>query len=409
MIKPNKKKIFNDPIYGFITINHDIIFDLIEHPYFQRLRRIKQLGLTHLVYPGGLHTRFHHALGTMHLMGKAIEVIRSKGHTITNKEAEGVSIAILLHDIGHGPFSHALEHSIVNGISHEEISTLFMDELNKKFKGKLDLALKIFRNDYHKKFLYQLVSSQLDMDRIDYLRRDSFYSGVSEGAVNTDRIITMLNVKDDELAIDEKGIYSIENFIIARRLMYWQVYLHKTVLSAENLSVKILKRAKELALNGEELFCTPALKEFLYHQHNLQSFTDNPKLLKIFAELDDVDIMSSIKVWINHSDKTLSKLCKMMINRDLYKIKLQKKKFSSSEIDELSKAIKTKFNLDDSEVPYFVFQDSIINNAYNPKMDKINILLKNGEMLDIKEAADTFNISALSTPVKKWFLCFPKH
>jgi len=313
MIKLNKKKIFNDPIYGFITINHEIIFDLIEHPYFQRLRRIKQLGLTHLVYPGALHTRFHHALGTMHLMGKAIEVIKSKGHEITDKEAEAVSIAILLHDIGHGPFSHALEHSIVNGISHEDISTLFMDELNKEFNGKLTLALKIFRNKYQKKFLYQLVSSQLDMDRIDYLKRDSFYSGVSEGAVNTDRIITMLTVENDELAIEIKGIYSIENFINARRLMYWQVYLHKTVLSAEYLCVNILKRAKEIALTNGELFCTPALSEFLYNQHDLTSFKKKPTLLKTFAELDDYDIMASVKVWKTHSDKILSTLCKMLI------------------------------------------------------------------------------------------------
>ncbi|MFB0925582.1 MAG: HD domain-containing protein [Vicingaceae bacterium] len=409
MSKLNKKKIFNDPIYGFITINHDIIFDLIEHPYFQRLRRIKQLGMTHLVYPGALHTRFHHAIGTMHLMQKAIEVIRSKGHPITDEEAEGVSIAILLHDIGHGPFSHALEHSIVNGISHEEISTLFMDELNKKFKGKLDLALKIFRNEYKKKFLYQLVSSQLDMDRIDYLKRDSFYSGVSEGVVNTDRLITMLNVKDDELAIEEKGIYSVEQFIIARRLMYWQVYLHKTVLAAENLLVNILRRAKELALSDEELFCTPALKEFLYNKHDLQSFKNDPKLLKIFAELDDIDIMASIKIWKTHSDKTLSMLCKMLVNRDLFKIKIQRKKFDKIELIEISEKIKSKLKLSNDEIPYFVFQNSIINNAYNPKMDNINILLKNGETLDIKEAADTFSISALATPVKKWFLCFPKY
>lgn len=409
MSKLNKKKIFNDPIYGFITINHDIIFDLIEHPHFQRLRRIKQLGLTHLVYPGALHTRFHHALGTMHLMQKAIEVIRSKGHAISDKEAEAVSIAILLHDIGHGPFSHALEHSIVNGISHEEISTLFMDELNKEFKGKLDLALKIFRNSYKKKFLYQLVSSQLDMDRLDYLRRDSFYSGVSEGVISTDRIITMLNVKNDELAIDQKGIYSIEKFIIARRLMYWQVYLHKTVLSAENLSVNILKRAKELALNGTDLFCTPALKEFLYNQHDLNSFKNNPKLLKIFSELDDIDIMASFKVWEKHGDKTLSKLCKMIINRNLYKIKLQDKKFTKAEIEAVANKIKIKYKLTDKEVNYFVFQGSIINNAYNPKMDKINILLKNGKIMDIVDAADTLNISALSTTVKKWFMCFPKH
>ena len=409
MSKLNKKKIFNDPIYGFITINHDIIFDLIEHPYFQRLRRIKQLGLTHLVYPGALHTRFHHALGTMHLMQQAIEVIRSKGHKISDEEAEGVSIAILLHDIGHGPFSHALEHSIVSGISHEEISTLFMDELNKEFKGKLDLALKIFRNKYKKKFLHQLVSSQLDMDRMDYLKRDSFYSGVSEGVINTDRIITMLNVKNDALAIDVKGIYSIEKFIIARRLMYWQVYLHKTALSAENLSVNILKRAKELALKSEELFATPALREFLYHQHDLKAFKKNPSLLKTFAELDDVDIMAAIKIWKNHNDKTLAMLCDMMLNRKLYKIKLQAKKFSKDEIKDIATTIKKKYQLTDKEVEYFVFQCSIINNAYNPKMDKINILLKNGEMRDIKEAADTLNISALSTPVKKWFLCFPKH
>ncbi len=409
MSKLNKKKIFNDPIYGFITINHDIIFDLIEHPYFQRLRRIKQLGLTHLVYPGALHTRFHHALGTMHLMQKAIEVIRSKGHSITEEEAEGVSIAILLHDIGHGPFSHALEHSIVFGVSHEEISTLFMDDLNKTFKGKLDLALKIFRNKYKKKFLYQLVSSQLDMDRLDYLKRDSFYSGVSEGVISTDRIITMLNVKNDELAIDEKGIYSIEKFIIARRLMYWQVYLHKTVLAAENLSVNILKRAKDLASNGVELFCTPALHEFLYHQHDLNAFKKKAGLLATFAELDDVDIMASIKMWAKHEDKTLSTLCNMMLNRNLYKIKLQGKKFTKAELNEISNKVKTKLKLTDKEVGYFVFQDSIINNAYNPKMDKINILLKNGKMHDIVDAADTLNISALSTTVKKWFVCFPKH
>lgn len=409
MSKLNKKKIFNDPIYGFITINHDIIFDLIEHPYFQRLRRIKQLGLTHLVYPGAHHTRFHHALGTMHLMQNAIEVIRSKGHDISEAEAEGVSIAILLHDIGHGPFSHALEHSIVNGISHEEISTLFMDALNKEFKGKLDLALKIFRNKYKKKFLHQLVSSQLDMDRIDYLKRDSFYSGVSEGVISTDRIITMLNVKSDELAIDVKGIYSIEKFIIARRLMYWQVYLHKTALSAENLSVKILRRAKELALSGKELFCSPALSEFLYNQHDLKAFKKNPDLLKTFAELDDIDIMSAIKLWKSHEDKTLSLLCEMMLNRKLYKIKLQPKRFSKEELDTLKSKVKKKLKITDKEVNYFVFQDSIINNAYNPKMDKINILMKDGKMKDIADAADTLNISALSMPVKKWFLCFPKH
>lgn len=405
----NKKKIFNDPIYGFITIPYDIIFDLIEHPYFQRLRRIKQLGLTHLVYPGALHTRFHHALGTMHLMGKAIEVIRSKGIEITDQEAQGVSIAILLHDIGHGPFSHALEHSIVTGISHEEISTLFMDKLNTEFNGELNLALEIFRNQYKKKFLYQLVASQLDMDRLDYLRRDSFYSGVSEGVISTERIITMLTVKNDELAIEQKGIYSIEKFIIARRLMYWQVYLHKTVLSAENLLVNILKRAKYLALNSHDLFSTPTLKEFLYHQYDINSFETNPVLLDKFAELDDTDIIASIKVWKNHPDKTLSLLCKMMIERNLYKIKLQDQKFSNEEIEKISEEYQSKFKLSKEEINYFVFQDSIQNNAYNPTKDKINILQKNGTILDIANAADTLNISSLAQPVKKWFLCFPKH
>lgn len=404
----NKKKIFNDPIYGFITIPYEIIFDLIEHPYFQRLRRIKQLGLTHLVYPGALHTRFHHAMGTMNLMTKAIDVIRSKGHEITDEEAIGVTIAILLHDIGHGPFSHALEHSIVSDISHEEISTLFMDKLNKEFNGKLDVALQIFRNEYPKKFLHQLVSGQLDMDRLDYLRRDSFFTGVSEGVISTERIITMLNVHKDHLAIEEKGIYSIEKFIIARRLMYWQVYLHKTVLSAENLLVNILKRAKKLALNKEELFCTPALRTFLYAQHNLESFKNQPELLDEFANLDDYDIMAAVKVWQNHTDKILSKLCKMMVNRNLYKVAISDNKIAKEELNGLRTKFAKQLKIDDKEVEYFVFQDTIENNAYNPKMDKINILLKNNTVKDISEAADTLNISSLARPVKKCFVCYPK-
>lgn len=404
----NKRKIFNDPIYGFITIPYEIIFDLIEHPYFQRLRRIKQLGLTHLVYPGALHTRFHHAMGTMYLMTRAIEVIRAKGQIISDEEAQGVLIAILLHDIGHGPFSHALEHSIVDGISHEELSTLFMDELNAEFNGKLDLALQIFRNNYQKKFLHQLVSSQLDMDRLDYLRRDSFFTGVSEGVISTERIIAMLTVKNDELAIEEKGIYSIEKFIVARRLMYWQVYLHKTVLSAENLLVNILKRAKELAKQQVDLFCTPSLKEFLYHHHNLASFQHNSNLLKQFADLDDNDIMTSVKVWQQHSDKILAMLCKMMVNRRLYKVEIQQKKFDNQFITEVKQKFTKKMKLNEQDINYFVFQDFIENNAYNPKKDKINILLKNNTFLDISEAADTLNISSLSKPVKKWFLCSPK-
>ncbi|MES1224106.1 MAG: HD domain-containing protein, partial [Bacteroidota bacterium] len=302
----NKRKIFNDPIYGFITIPNELIFDLIEHPYFQRLRRIKQLGLTALVYPGALHTRFHHAMGAMYLMTQAIDVLRAKGVEITAEEAEGVTAAVLLHDIGHGPFSHALESSLVNDVSHEQLSEIFMDKLNAELKGKLSLAIRIFRNEYSKKFLHQLVSSQLDMDRLDYLKRDSFFTGVSEGIISSDRIIAMLAVANDSLAIEAKGIYSIEKFIIARRLMYWQVYLHKTVLSAEHLLVNILSRAKELSANGEELFATPALQVFLKNNFSKTDFTANETVLSAFAELDDNDIFTSIKVWKDADDPILA-------------------------------------------------------------------------------------------------------
>ncbi len=404
----NKRKIFNDPVYGFISIPFDSIFDLIEHPYFQRLRRIKQTGLTHLVYPGALHTRFHHAMGTMHLMGQAIDTLRSKGIDITPHEAEAVTIAILLHDIGHGPFSHALEHSLVIGISHEEISELFMQRLNQEFNGKLTTAIEIFNNQYPKKFLHQLVASQLDMDRLDYLKRDSFFTGVSEGVISTDRIITMLTVANDELAVEEKGIYSIEKFIIARRLMYWQVYLHKTVLAAENLLVKILQRAKELARQNITLFSTPALQFFLYNDITGKNFSENPDILDIFAQLDDFDVMSAVKVWQNHSDPILSHLCRNMVNRKLYKIKLQKNKFSTGAIASKEQQYQEKYNVSSGNVHYFIFTGKIINNAYNPQHDKINILFKDNSILDIAKAADNLNISALSTPVKKYFLCYHK-
>ncbi len=404
----NKRKIFNDPVYGFISIPFDLIFDLIEHPYFQRLRRIKQTGLTHLVYPGALHTRFHHAMGTMHLMGQAIDTLRSKGIDITPHEAEAVTVAILLHDIGHGPFSHALEHSLVTGISHEEISELFMQRLNQEFNGKLTTAIEIFNNQYPKKFLHQLVASQLDMDRLDYLKRDSFFTGVSEGVISTDRIITMLTVANDELAVEEKGIYSIEKFIIARRLMYWQVYLHKTVLAAENLLVKILQRAKELARQNITLFSTPALQFFLYNDITEKNFSANPDTLDIFAQLDDFDVMSAIKVWQNHSDPILSHLCRNMVNRKLYKIKLQKNKFSTETITSEKQQYQEKYNISSGNVHYFIFTGKIINNAYNPKHDKINILFKDNSILDIAEAADNLNISALSKPVTKYFMCYLK-
>jgi HD superfamily phosphohydrolase len=404
----NKKKIFNDPLYGFISLPFNVIFDLIEHPYFQRLRRIKQLGLTHLVYPGALHTRFHHALGAMHLTMRAIEVIRSKGHKISKKEAKATAIGILLHDIGHGPFSHALEFSIVKNVNHEDISSTFMKRLNQEMNGRLDLAIEIFENRYHKSFLHQLISSQLDMDRLDYLKRDSFFTGVSEGVINTDRIISMLNVKDDLLCVEAKGIYSIEKFIIARRLMYWQVYLHKTVLSAEKLIVNILSRAKELANQGEELFCTEALKYFLYTEHDSNSFKTNPEVLDMFSELDDFDITASIKMWKTHPDPVLSFLCKAQINRSLFKIELRNQVYSETEIELKKKEIQSLLNIDKTLLDYFIFSGSIENNAYNPKKDKINLLFKDGSIKDIAEAADQLNISALSKPVKKHYLCWPK-
>jgi uncharacterized protein len=405
---PNKLKIFNDPVYGFVHIPFEIIYDLIEHPYFQRLRRIKQLGMTHLVYPGALHTRFHHAMGAMYLMGQAIEIIRAKGHEITDEEAEAVTVAVLLHDIGHGPFSHALEHSLVHKITHEDISALFMDRLNSHFEGRLALALKIFRNEYKKNFLHQLVSSQLDVDRLDYLKRDSFFTGVSEGVISSDRIIKMFNVVDDNLVVEAKGIYSIEKFIIARRLMYWQVYLHKTVLSAEHLLVKILKRAKELAEKGVELFATDAFKEFLYNKHDKRSFIENPQVLETFASLDDNDIFTSIKVWANHSDKILSSLCYSLVNRKLSKIEIQKEPFDNGYLEEKKQSFMNSTGFSEEEASYFIFSGSISNNAYNPSDDRINILYKDNKIVDIAEAADQLNISALSTPVKKYFACYPK-
>ena len=408
MNTPNKLKIVNDPIYGFVSLPFEIIFDLIEHPYFQRLRRIKQLGLTNLVYPGALHTRFHHAIGAMHLMDEAIEVIRSKGHEITEEEAKGATIAILLHDIGHGPYSHALEHSIVNNISHEEISLLFMQRLNKIFDGKLDIAIAIFQNKYKKKFLHQLVSSQLDVDRLDYLKRDSFFTGVSEGVISSERIIKMLNVVNDQLAIEAKGIYSIEKFIIARRLMYWQVYLHKAVLSGENLLVNILKRAKELAEKNTVLFCTPAFKKFLYNNYEQADFIKSPALLETFALLDDYDIMTSIKVWMDHKDPVLSMLCKQLVNRRLSHVEMQKNPFKESQIQEIRDKFKKSLHLSDKEVEYFVFTGNVTNEAYRADKIRINILFKDGSVVDIAEASDQLSIDVLARTVKKYYLCYPK-
>lgn len=404
----NKKKIFNDPVYGFISLPFDILFDIIEHPYFQRLRRIKQLGLTHLVYPGALHTRFHHALGAMHLTHKAIGVLKYKGHEVNSEEEEATLIAILLHDIGHGPFSHALEYSIVSNITHENISTYFMEYFNREFEGKLQLAIDIFKDRHPKKFLHQLVSSQIDMDRLDYLKRDSLFTGVSEGVIGSDRIISMLNIKDGNLVIEAKGIYSIEKFIVARRLMYWQVYLHKTVLSAENLVVHVLKRAKFLANKGEELFCSEPLKYFLYNETNKESFEEHAHVLDHFAQLDDYDIMGGIKMWRNHKDSILSTLSTSLLNRNLYHIEIQNHAFSEDRLEQIQSDLKTTTSIQEEDLHYFIFSDSIQNNAYNPEQDKIELLYKDGSTTDVAKAADQLNIRSLSEEVRKYFLCYPK-
>ena len=405
----NKRKIINDPIYGFVTLPDELVYDLINHPSFQRLRRIKQLGLTNLVYPGALHTRFHHAIGAMHLMTEALHVLKSKGIKITDEETQGAIIAILLHDIGHGPFSHALEHTIVKGIHHEDLSLMLMDELNKTFKNKLSLAIQIFKNKHPKKFLHQLVSSQLDMDRLDYLKRDSFFTGVSEGIVSSDRIIKMLMVVNGELVIEAKGIYSVEKFLIARRLMYWQVYLHKTVLSAEKLLVNILKRAKELSMQGHDLFATPTLSLFLKHNFNKKDFLNKPELLQQFVLLDDYDIMASVKVWASDKDKVLSLLCQHMIDRHLFKIELQTKPFAATYKKQLQEKVMKKYKLTQKESDYFVLAESVNNSAYNSgTQHKINILYNNNTLVDVAKASDQLNIKMLSKKVTKYYMCYPK-
>ncbi|MFV9551043.1 HD domain-containing protein [Algibacter sp. PT7-4] len=402
----NKLKILNDPIYGFITIPNSLIFDLIQHKSFQRLRRITQMGMSYLVYPGAHHTRFHHAIGCVHLMQQAVNVLRFKGVTISEEEETGLYAAILLHDIGHGPFSHAMEHSIVNNVSHEEISLLFMERLNEEFNGSLTLAIQIFKGEYSRKFMCQLISGQLDMDRADYLKRDSFYTGVAEGNINSERLITMLNVVDDKLVIEEKGIYSVEKFIIARRLMYWQVYLHKTSLVAEQLLIRVLKRAKELHDLGRNLQASKALMYFLNNKITITNFND--ETLQVFSQLDDYDIVSAMKQWQYHDDFVLSNLCEMIINRNLLKIKLKNKKIKENNLKKHIEALVNDYNISEDEAKYFVFQGSISNQAYQLNTKSINILHKSGKIEDIVKASDQLNLKALSKPVTKYYICYPK-
>jgi HD superfamily phosphohydrolase len=404
----NKKKIFNDPVYGFITIPNDLIFDIIEHSWFQRLRRIRQLGLTDFIYPGALHTRFHHALGAMHLMGLTLETLKSKGYQISEKEAEGAKIAILLHDVGHGPFSHVLESTLLVNTPHEKLSLLILSELNKKFKGALTLAEQIFQNRYHRKFLHQLVSSQLDIDRLDYLQRDCFFTGVSEGTIGADRLIKMLEIHEDQLVVEEKGIYSIENFLTARRLMYWQVYLHKTTVSAEKMMIQTIRRAQFLSRSGEKIFATEPLRIFLENQVKLKDFEARPQYLEAFLQLDDFDIWAAIKSWSAHSDRILAYLSKCLLERKLFRIKVSNTKFSQQEIEKTYSSVKKANRLSSEELSYVVVHGTLLNAAYFTAGDQINIRLKNGKVIDVAKASDLPNIKAISKIVKKHYLCWPK-
>jgi HD superfamily phosphohydrolase len=395
-----RKKIINDPVYGFITVPFDTAQRIIDHPWFQRLSRIRQLGLTSLVYPGALHTRFHHAIGAMYLMSTAIDTLRSKGHEITDEEAEAVTIAILLHDIGHGPFSHALENLLVH-VKHEYLSDLFMQQLNESFDGRLTEAIRIFNNQHPKKFLHQLVSSQLDVDRLDYLNRDSFFTGVSEGVISSERIIKMLEVADGNLVVEEKGLYSVEKFIIARRLMYWQVYLHKTTLAAEHMLIAIVKRARELCKSGHTLFGTEPLLDFIKNDYTDQDFKSSPELLEKFALLDDFDVLTAVKSWCKSEDKILSHLC------NLYKIKIEQQPLPASKIQELKLAVSQKMGVDLKLADYLVLSGKVWNSAYKLDENNINILFKDGHLTDIASASDNLNITSLSNPVTKYFVASP--
>jgi HD superfamily phosphohydrolase len=401
-----KTKIINDPVFGFINIPGEFIYRIINHPYIQRLNRIRQLGLAFYVYPGAVHTRFHHSLGAMHLMSEAIAQLRSKGHAISDDEKDGAMACILMHDIGHGPFSHVLENSLVTGICHEDISLMLMNRMNEDMSGKLSLAIEIFRDTYPKHFLHQLVSGQLDVDRLDYLRRDSFFTGVTEGNIGSARIIKMLNLKDDKLVVEAKGIYSIENFLMARRLMYWQVYLHKTAVAAEKMMINTLKRAKFLANQGLELETTLPLKYFLYNRVDRQRFETDPDAIRFFTDLDDNDIGCALKAWTKSSDKVLSLLCNGLINRNLFKIEVSSKPVPEHLITEKTRHFVEKYNLSHEDTAYLILSESITSNMYNEADDSIDILLKDGSTEDISCASDMLNIQLLSKKIKKYYFCF---
>ena len=399
------RKIINDPVFGFINIPKGLLYDVVTHPILQRLTRIKQLGLSSIVYPGAQHTRFQHSLGAFYLMSEAINTLRQKGNFIFDSEAEAVQAAILMHDIGHGPFSHVLEHTLVKGINHEEISLMLMERMNQELKGQLTLAIQIFKDEYPKKFLHQLISSQLDMDRLDYLRRDSFYTGVTEGNIGSARIIKMLNVKDDHLVVDSKGIYSIENFLMARRLMYWQVYLHKTSVAAEKMLVSALSRAKELASKGAELFASPALHFFLYNDINAHFFREDPNCIENYIKLDDNDIWTSLKIWCDYPDTILSTLSKGLVNRELFKVEISDKPISKERKSEILQNISNQLEITQKEAEYLLYINSIGKDMYSKEDDSIDILYKDGSIHDIAYASDMLNISTLSKKIKKYYIC----
>lgn len=404
-----QKKVINDPVYGFLNIPSKLILKIINHPYFQRLRRIRQLGLTDYVYPGALHTRFHHAIGAMHLMSVTLDNLKGKGHKISRKEYEAALIAILLHDMGHGPFSHALEYSMLKGIPHEKLSILLMEHLNRVFKGKLDLAISIFTDQYERKFFHQLVSSQLDMDRLDYLQRDCFFTGVVEGNVGVKRILSMLDIHEDQIVVEQKGIYSIENFLTARRLMYWQVYLHKTTVSTEQMLIKIIQRARWLVERGQAIFASESLYLLLSNHLTLSAFEENPIYLEAFASLDDFDVWGAIKVWVQHNDPVLSRLSQMILDRELFRTTFADKAIAPTKLKRLQQQLEQQLKLSEEDAQFMFAHGSITNAGYASNSQRINIKTKQGKIVDVAKASDLPNITALSKIVTKYYLSYPKN
>ena len=405
----NDAKIINDPVFGFIKIPRGLLLDIVQHPLMQRLTRIKQLGMANVVYPAAQHTRFQHSIGAFHLMSEAILSLQQKGHFIFDSEAEAVEAAILMHDIGHGPFSHVLENTLITGISHEKISLLMMEQINQEMQGALNLALKIFKGDYPKKFLHELISSQLDMDRLDYLRRDSFFTGVTEGNIGSARIIKMLDVVDDKLVVNSKGIYSIENYLTTRRLMYWQVYLHKTTVAFEKMLVNTLRRAKLLAHQGKELFASPALRYFLYNDLDAAFFeAHHEEALRNYGLLDDSDIWCALKVWMSSDDQILSLLATNLINRHIFRVEIHEEPITQERIDEVLKILMAYYGISREEASYLISVDIIEKDMYDVNDDRIDILYRDGTIRDIADASEILNVALLSKKIRKYYLCFQR-